>query len=199
MAERVAQGDRFDWQLPLYAAIGALVVFLPIVAFGFNLGQILYTFVVLPIVGLLLLVIAIVIACSGKRLQGLALLSLLAVYCVVSWGLFKHSMKLHTEARWLLSSKEYKPEVLAQPVSEHGELKHIEWDSWGWGGTVTTAYLVFDPNDSLYSAVTSHSPTVKIRGMLCGVSRVDRLQSHWYSVVFYTDTGWDDCAQMNEK
>jgi hypothetical protein len=198
MAEGVAQGDRFDWRLPLYAAIAALVVFLPIVTFGFNLGQILYTFVILPIIGFPLLVIAILIACFGKRLRGLALLSMMAVYCIVTWGLWKISLKLHTEARWLLSSKQYKSEILAQPPPTNGDLKHIEWDGWGWAGIDTTAYLVFDPNDSLYSAAKSHSPVVKIRGKSCGVWRIFRLQSRWYSVVFDTDAGWDDCVQVNE-
>jgi hypothetical protein len=193
MAEKVIKNDHFDWRLPFYAAVVALIVFLPIATFGFNLGILLYIFVVIPIISLIWLVIAIVLACWRNRLLSLAILSMLAVYCAVSWGLFKNSLELHTEARWVLLSNKYKPEVLAQPEPKNGELKHVEWDGWGWGGSDTTAYLVFDPDNSLSSATRSHS-SGKFSGIPCGVSSVQRLQSHWYSVVFYTDTGWNDCG-----
>lgn len=53
-------------------------------------------------------------------------------------------------ARWQVWSRSYKAEVLAQPNSAIEELKHIEWDGWGWAGMGTTVYLVFDPTDSCY-------------------------------------------------
>ena len=60
--------------------------------------------------------------------------------------------------RWLVWSRSYKAEVFAQRNSANGELQHIEWDAWGWGGEDTTVYLVFDPTDSLSAASQEHRP-----------------------------------------
>jgi hypothetical protein len=61
-----------------------------------------------------------------------------------------NSLELRTTIRWLLWSKDYKTKVLTQPNSAKGELKHIEWDGWGFPGAGdTVVYLVFDPDDSL--------------------------------------------------
>jgi hypothetical protein len=50
-------------------------------------------------------------------------------------------------------------------------------------------YLVFDPGDSLSAAAASHQPG-KFNGIPCEVYRVRRLESHWYTVLFYTDEDW---------
>jgi hypothetical protein len=117
---------------------------------------------------------------------------MLVVYVAVSWGLFKNSRELHSTTQWLFSSKDYKAKVLAQLSPANGELRHIEWDGWGWGGNDTVEYLVFDPNDWLSAAANSHS-SGKFRGIPCEVYRVRRLESHYYTVLFYTDTGWNSC------
>ena len=65
---------------------------------------------------------------------------------------------------------------------------------WGFPGAGdTTVYLVFDPNNSLAAAAHSHAPG-KYNGLPCEVFKVRRLEIHWYTVQFYTDTAWDDCA-----
>ena len=91
-------------------------------------------------------------------------------------------------ARWLMWSRSYKAEVLAQPKSANEELKHIEWDGWGWAGMDTTVYLVFDPTDSL-SRAEGHHPG-KYNGIPCKVPFVKRLEDKWYTVQFYTDQQW---------
>ena len=96
-------------------------------------------------------------------------------------------------ARWFLWSKSYKTEVLAQLDSARGELKHVEWDGWGFPGAGdTVVYLVFDPNDLLAMAAKNHRPG-KFSGIPCEVPRVRRLEGHWYAVMFYTDTSWGHC------
>jgi len=86
----------------------------------------------------------------------------------------------------LVWSHWYKAEVLAQRDSATGELKHIEWDGWGFAGAGdTTVYLVFDPTDALSAAAQSHQPG-KFGGLPCEVPFVRRLQSRWYAVRFYT-------------
>jgi hypothetical protein len=92
-------------------------------------------------------------------------------------------------ARWLVWSRSYKAEVLAQPNSANEQLKHIEWDGWGWGGMDTTVYLVFDPTDSLSQAASSRQPG-KYGGMPCEVFLVRRLERNWYTVWFYTSYDW---------
>src|SRR5690349_2090964 len=95
--------------------------------------------------------------------------------------------KCEISARWLMWSRHYKAEVLAMPNPSNGELRHLEWDGWGWGGMDTTVYLVFDPTDSL-SRVNGHSG--KYAGMPCEVALVKRLEEEWYTVQFYTDQDW---------
>jgi hypothetical protein len=62
-------------------------------------------------------------------------------------------------------------------------------DGWGFAGSDTVVYVVFDPTNSLAGAAKSRAPG-KFKGIPCEVSRVRRLESQWYSVVFYTDTDW---------
>ncbi len=118
---------------------------------------------------------------------------MIAVFCVVSWLLFKASDDMRTSVRWLIRSKAYKTEILAQSNPSNGELKHMEWDGWGFPGAGdTVVYLVFDPKDSLAAAAKSHS-SGKFSGIPCEVFNVKRLENHWYTVLFYTDTDWGHC------
>lgn len=86
----------------------------------------------------------------------------------------------------------YKNQVLVQPIGQDGGLKHIEWDGWGWGGNDTVVYLVFDPNNALADAATG-GLAGKYPGIPCEVYRVRRLESHWYTVYFYTNSDWTSC------
>ena len=70
--------------------------------------------------------------------------------------------------------------------------KHIEWDGWGWAGQDTTAYLVFDPADSLSSVAATHQ-SGKFAGIPCKVPNVSQLESQWYVVTFYTNQNWGRC------
>jgi hypothetical protein len=92
-------------------------------------------------------------------------------------------------ARWLIWSRSYQSAVLAQPDSPNGYLKHVEWDYWGWSGQETEVYVVFDPTNSLFQAASSHQPG-KCTGIPCEVFRIRQLESHWYTVQFSTNEGW---------
>lgn len=157
--------------------------------YSIDIEEMLYIFVAVPIISVILLAVA--ICKSGRR--RLEILSMLVMYCAVSWGLFMNSTELHWTTRWLFWSKDYKARVLSQPTTEDGELRHIEWDSWGFAGSDTEAYLVFDPKDSLLIAAKSGSAG-QFSGIPCKVVRVRRLESHYYTVLFYTDTDWNDCS-----
>jgi hypothetical protein len=188
MDEKAARRGRFNWRLPFYVAIGALMLFVPIMIYFVDVGEMLYIFVAAPIISAIFVVVAI-----RKGSRGLAVLSMLVVYWSVSVALCMNSRVLHSATRWLLWSKDYKARVLAQPDLANGALKHIEWDGWGFPGAGDTVlYLVFDPNDSLSTAARSNSPG-KFSNIPCDVYRVRRLESHYYSVLFYTGTDWDHC------
>jgi hypothetical protein len=150
----------------------------------------LYIFGVSPIIVILLLV---TVAIRKRPRQRLSILLTLVAYVTVTGALFINYGELRPALRWLLWSHRYKADLLATPDLADGDLKHIECDGWGWGGNNTVAYVVFDPIDSLSAAVKSHSQG-KFRGIPCEVPRVRRLESRWYSVVFYTGADWGYCA-----
>jgi hypothetical protein len=106
--------------------------------------------------------------------------------------LFWKYFEVKTEVRWLLSSRRYKSEVSSQPTPPNGELKHIEWDAWGWAGQDTTVYLVSDPSDSLSPAASTHL-SGKVVGIPCEVFKITQLESQWYIVTLYANEDWSQC------
>ncbi len=114
----------------------------------------------------------------------LAIVILIAVAAV--WNLYE----VRTTVKWLVFSHRYKSAVLSESYT-NGELRHIEWD--GWGGTPVgdwTAYIVYDPTDSL-SAMGKRNTPAKYRGIPCSVISVRRLEKDWYSVVLDMNEFWD--------
>jgi hypothetical protein len=97
--------------------------------------------------------------------------------------------------RWSRGSRDYKSKVLKAPTAV-GELKHIEWDGWGWAGQDTTVYLVFDPTDSLSVVANKQNPG-KLKGIPCEVFVVRPLESDWYTVQFYTNEFWGRHNELN--
>jgi hypothetical protein len=116
----------------------------------------------------------------------------LVLFVIIASVLVWNYSAVQTEARWLLSSRHYKSDILSRPAPPDGELKHIIWDAWGWGGENTTVYLVFDPTDSLSTAAATHK-SGKFAGIPCNVPKVSRLESQWYVVTFYTAQDWGHC------
>lgn len=123
---------------------------------------------------------------------------LLVIASVVLWNFYA----IRTPLRWFAGSHEYKARVLAEAST--GELKHIEWDDWGWAGEDTTVYLVLDPTNSLSAAARDRQPG-RFRGLPCKVFRVTQLEKNWYTVQFYTNEYWGrrnylDCsAQVSSQ
>jgi hypothetical protein len=160
---------------------------------AFIILEMFYFFILVPLLVLIMLGIAIASAVGKRTKRSISILLAMTLYCGSSWLLWRSFMDVRPAERWLLHSRTYKAEVLAQPSPKNGELQHMEWDGWGFPGAGNTVvYLVYDPNDSLLPAARSHS-SGNFKGIPCEVSRVRRLESHWYSVLFYTDTDWDNC------
>lgn len=188
MGEKTAEGNRFNWRLALSAVVGTFVVFIP-VAIWTSEG-IFYLLVAAPITSLLLGTFSLKAAIDKKPRRCFSILSMLVIYWAISAALVTNYSAIRGISRWLIWSHDYKVEVLAQPAPANGELKHIEWDGWGFPGAGdTTVYLVFDPTDSLSEAARSHRPG-RFNGIPCEVPLVRRLESHWYTVLFYTDEWW---------
>lgn len=189
VTEKIVERARFDWRLPLYGFIGALAVFSPAFYWDRGLSLIVSTIIV-GLISLLVLALAV----SQKRKRP-AILTAVAVFLAVWIILLKNDQLVRDRIRWLVLSRRYKAEVLARPISRKGELKHVEWDGWGFPGAGdTTVYVVFDPNDSLAGAAKIHRPGV-FDGLPCEIARVHHLESHWYTVLFYTGETWDTCGR----
>ena len=113
----------------------------------------------------------------------------IAMYVAAS---FNETFK--SRIRWLLFSHSYQHKLSALPALNAGDFRHIEWDGWGFPGAGNTVvYLVYDPSNSLQVAAASQRPG-KYRGLPCEVYSVNKLQSSYYAVQFYTDTDWQQCA-----
>jgi len=186
---------RFDLLLLVYGGMSALVETLPTLIFGNDMDTFLLSVVIAALVSLVLLIVAI----RKVRSQSLATASMLLVFCATSWELFKTSNEIRYAGRWAVGSRHYKSAVLSQPDDPNGNFKHIEWDGWGFAGAGdTTVYLVFDPTDSLKRAAKNRS-SGKFTGLPCEIVRAQRLEDHWYSVLFYTDTTWDLCGEPSHN
>ena len=191
MTVRSSETGRLDWHLPLYATLAAIFVFIPLVVSP-NGIDVLYLFVVVP--GLILISIGTLI--RAAILKKLKILLIVVIFWAVLGSLLAYEIKrpveIRSAIRWLVGAHEYKNEVFAQPPSTKGDLKHIEWDGWGFAGEDTTVYLVFDPLDGLSEAAKSRQPG-KFIGIPCEVPLVHRAERDWYFVRFYTDQTWDRC------
>jgi amino acid transporter len=187
---------RAYFRLMLYAALAAaLPLFVAILwksdgPFFYFLLLIVF---ILPLVLLTLLLFRLFLS-FRLGLTPLEVGCMLIVFCAASWLMVRHSLDIRTSSRWLLRSKEYKSEVLAQPEPSNGALRHIEWDGWGFPGAGdTSVYLVYDPTNSLGSAARSGAPA-QVSGIPCEVPSVRRLEDKWYTVLFYTEADWERCA-----
>ena len=189
MNELAANRDEFNWRLSMYAAAGGSVLLLLLFVWGAD-ASLLYVLIVAPIACLVWIGLLIASAVQRKFLRSLSMLLTLTLFLLVSGTLLMNEAALRPRLRWLLFARNYKAQVIAQQVPANGELKHVEWD--GWGGMAVgdwTAYVVFDPTDSLSVAAKSNS-LGEFKGIPCSVDDVRRLESHWYSVTLSMNEFW---------
>lgn len=199
MTEPRAERQQLDWRFPLYAKVLATMVMLSLFLYAGD-PVLDYIFLIFPIVCLLCLVSLVLFAVAGirkKPSRSLSVLLALVTFIVVSGALLRTRSVLRPSLRWLLWSRRLKAEILAQPTPANGEFRHIEWD--GWGGAPVgdwTAYVVFDPTDSLSDAAKSRraGSYSKYKGIPCEVETVHQLESHWYSVVLGVNEWWERCS-----
>ena|SRR5215469_12210872 len=193
MADDVELNERrvLGWRMLTYAVLAPVLVLLPLLM-NPNTDA-LYLFLIMP--GVFLIGICLLIYAAIRKKLPIALM--VATFWAVSGLLFAYNIQMRTFTRWFLWSGRYKNKVLAQPASDDGSLKHIEWDGWGWGGQDFSVFLVFDPADSLSGPARSHQ-SGKLSGIPCEVYDVRRMDSHWYIVFFngYVDqSSWGSSQQ----
>lgn len=198
-ANATSDPDRFNWMLPSCAAALVVLAYVSMAFWAEDAEFFLSVLLIAPALILASISLSIYAVVRKGRKTRLTFLSTVGVLWLTAIAMFllapRYDYSLRTAARWLIWSRDYKAEVLAEPPSKHGNFKHTEWDSWGFvpaGGT--TAYLVFDPSDSLSGAAKSHGAG-RFDGIPCAVYDVNRLEKNWYTVVFYTDEDWSHCNQ----
>ncbi|HVA72269.1 MAG TPA: hypothetical protein VNF02_04085 [Candidatus Limnocylindrales bacterium] len=177
-----------DWRMPVYGALAAALVFLPLLISSNT--DVLYLFVIVP--GLALMGICVLIYAAIRKKLPLAVT--VAIFWAVSAVVLLYNFQIRTFTRWFLWSGQYEKEVLAEPTPANRDLKHIEWDGWGWGGQDFSVFLVFDPTDSL-AGPAENNQSGKFNGIPFEVSSVRRMDSHWYLVFFDFYVGqssWDN-------
>jgi hypothetical protein len=165
------------WRMPLYGGLAAVLVFLPLLVS--SRADVLYLFVIVP--ALVLMGICVLIYAAIRKQLSIAVT--VAIFWAVSAVAFLYNFEIRTFARWHLWSGQYKSAILAEPTPANGDLKHIEWDGWGWGGQDFSVFLVFDPTDSL-SGPARNNRSGKLNGIPFEVSGVRRLDAHWYLIIF---------------
>lgn len=193
MNKDVPANDRFNWWLPLCGALMAIAGFLLAelsndwdwLTLGYYYGNL---YIVIPGLVLCLLCFAAIGVRHRKRYAEFSMAAALVVYGGVSSTLLKHSVEYRPHILWALHSRGYKTRLLAQPRTRETSLTYVDWYGWGMAGQDTDIYLAYDPKDSL---AHRDSRTGRYGPLRCDVWRVQRLESHWYAVTFYTNTVWE--------
>ena len=176
-------------RLLLLYCLAGIAVFLPLVITSSDLSGLLYFLVAVPATSIFLGILTL----RRRGRSRLTVIAALLSYWLISILIFRHFSEVRDTGRWIFQAKTYKASVLALPVPPIGEFRHVEWEGWGFAGAGdTTVYLVVDPNDSLSEPAKDHL-SGKFKGISCAVYRIHRLEKHWYTVTFYTDTSWGQC------
>ena len=79
---------------------------------------------------------------------------------------------------------------------ERAQTRRVDRLGFSAGGETMT-YLVYDPSDLIQGELKTHAKG-SFSGIPCQVYRVRALESHWYTVLFYTDTSWNACGDAGE-
>lgn len=172
--------------------MGAILLLLSL--FLFSKDPTLYElFLIVPCVAVLILILLLLLAVPRSRRTSTKLL--LATAAFIATGIIgsRFETTLRPAIRWEFLSRKLKLQVLSQTAQSSGTFKHLEWD--GWGGAPVgdwTAYVVFDPADSLKKVAGRLHPGV-VRGIPCDVLRIQRLEPEWYSVTLEVNEWWDQC------
>ena len=190
--EEAAGQNPFSWlRLLLYVVVGSLIFFVPATFLEPDTG-LLVSLVAVPIISLIWAAFLVKNAIASRTRRYILILSMLFGGWTISAALALNLGGIRNTARWVVLSRYYKARVLAEPAPPEGQLRHTEWDGWGWAGQDTAVYLVFDPRDSL-SIAAEKGQSGRLNGIPCEVYLVRRLEKHWYAAQLYTNELWSRC------
>lgn len=180
------------WRFILAGAAAAIFLLFSLILFS-NDPTLDEMFLIVPCVALLILVLLLLLAVPRTRRSSAKLLLATAAFIVTGTIGSRFQATLRPSVRWAFFSRKLKPQVLSQTAHPSGTYKHVEWDGWG-GAPVDdwTAYVVFDPADSLKALTGRLHPGV-VKDIPCDVLSVQRLEPHWYSVTLEVNKWWDQC------
>jgi hypothetical protein len=133
-SDSTSKRDQLGWRMPIYAALAAVLVFLPLVIS--SNADVLYLFVIVP--GLVVIGICVLIYAAIRKKLSIAVM--VATFCTVSAVVFLYNFQIRTCSRWFLWSGQYKNKVLAEPTPVNGRL---EAHRMGWLGMGRSRLLGF--------------------------------------------------------
>jgi hypothetical protein len=181
-----------DWRFTVIGTGTATLLLL--LLFLFSGDPTLYVlFLIAPCVALLTIVLLLLLIVRRTRRRSANLL--LATVAFLGTGIIglRFQDTLRPKVRWAFFSHEFKLQVLSQPNQPLDAFKHVEWD--GWGGAPVgdwTAYVVFDPADSL-NKVAGRAVSGRVSGIPCDVLNIKKLEPQWYSVTLQVNESWGQC------
>ena len=168
----------------------ALAIWLPLLLPNEDFAALLVFVVAIPL-SVIWLIFCSVRGKGRRRSQWLSSLTAILIISTICYANFRTARNI---SRWTLFSRSWKRNITTQPLSANGGLRHAEWEGWGFPGAGdTVVYLVYDPTDLLPPDLSTHSRG-SFKALPCEVVKVSRLEPHWYSVLFYTQTTWDECG-----
>ena len=181
-----------NWRFILIGAVAAILLLFLLFLFSSD-PTFDELFLIAPCVALLILLLLLLLAIPRTRHGSAKLLLATGAFIVTGIIGSRFDATLRPTVRWAFFSPRFKTQVLRQTDQPSGSLKHVEWDDWG-GAPVGdwTAYVVFDPADSLKGVTGRLHPGV-VRGIPCDVLRIQRLEPRWYSVTLEVNEWWDQC------
>jgi hypothetical protein len=190
MSDQPGRETEVRWRLTVFVGAGALLACFFLILYSADLGKMASALVVAPLAGLILVVALIRAALRKHWPQARFVAVVLIAFALISGSLLHFSDETRDEVRWAFHSSKFKAEVMAEtPVADDG-MRHVIWDGWGMFAQDTDVYLVYDPTDGLKNYRAD-----RLMGLPCPVWKVHRLEKEWYSVTFFTNTGWGYCRE----
>ncbi len=185
---------RLRWKPLAITAAAVLCIYLPIITLDSDSGAILYWLAVL-LFTFGCLVVAFTFTFTRKWRDALTLTGIAVVCVSMSVAFFSRSYFLRVSYRWAFHADLYKGQLLARHASIPSGLSYMQWDGWGFAGSDTFVFLVYDPGDRL-KHVTRTGFGVKVEGLPCEVQEIRRLERGWYTAVPFTN---EDLLSCNPK
>src|SRR6202167_5254197 len=109
MVDKADQEHRFNWRLPLAALLSTPLIFLILAICQSE--SLVYLFFVVPIISVVLIVFAVYSAMARKKRSSVSILSMIAIFWVLSVPLFKNYLAVSSSARWWGWSPDHEAKV----------------------------------------------------------------------------------------